>query len=154
MAHIVIIGACISDLSLAYEMCDHARTNDKITVISNNPRLHVVPSTLWVDMNWRNREDIEIEFAPVLKRKLKRNKVNVIAARAKRVNPENNQLELDNGISVEYDFLVVASDPRQEFDEVLGIEANGRTRSICHVDHDMAAEEAWQALVKLLRPGI
>jgi sulfide:quinone oxidoreductase len=43
MAHIVIIGAGIGGLPMAYEMRENARAEDKITVISNNPRFHFVP---------------------------------------------------------------------------------------------------------------
>ena len=67
MAHIVIIGAGIGGLPMAYEMRENARAEDKITVISNNPRFHFVPSNPWVAVNWRTRDDIEMELAPVLK---------------------------------------------------------------------------------------
>ena len=69
MAHIVIIGAGIGGLPMAYEMRAAARPEDKVTVISNNKRFHFVPSNPWVAVNWRKRDDIEIDIAPALARK-------------------------------------------------------------------------------------
>jgi len=129
MAHIVIIGAGIGGLPMAYEMRESARPEDKITVISNDPKFHFVPSNPWIAVNWRTRDDIEMELAPVLKRK----KIDLIAVAAKRVHPEKNQVELDNGQNVDYDFLVIATGPKLAFDEVEGLGPKGHTHSICHV---------------------
>lgn len=144
MAHIVIIGAGIGGLPMAFEMRENARPEDKITVITNNPKFHFVPSNPWVAVNWRTRDDIEMDLEPVLKRK----KVDLIAVGAKRVHPEKNQVELDNGQYVDYDFLVIATGPKLAFDEVEGLGPKGHTHSICHVDHAIEAEKAWQTFVK------
>ena len=58
MAHIVIMGAGIGGLPLAYEMQEKTRKEDKVTVISNSETFHFVPSNPWVGVKWRNREDI------------------------------------------------------------------------------------------------
>ena len=55
MAHIVILGAGIGGMPMAYEMRELARAGDKVTVISNNPKFHFVPSNPWVAVNWRRR---------------------------------------------------------------------------------------------------
>ena len=44
MAHIVILGAGIGGMPMAYEMRELARAGDKVTVISNNPKFPFVPS--------------------------------------------------------------------------------------------------------------
>ena len=69
MAHIVIIGAGIGGMPMAYEMKDLARKEDKVTVISDTPKFHFVPSNPWVAVNWRKRSDIEMEIAPALQRR-------------------------------------------------------------------------------------
>ena len=43
MAHIVIIGAGLGGMTMAYDMRHHARKEDKITVISDRPTFHFVP---------------------------------------------------------------------------------------------------------------
>ena len=63
MAHIVIMGAGIGGVQMAYELRDAAREEDTITVVSNTPTFHFTPSNPWVAVNWRKREDIEVELA-------------------------------------------------------------------------------------------
>ena len=144
MSHIVIMGAGIGGLPMAYEMRENARPEDRITVISNNKNFHFVPSNPWVAVNWRKRDDIEVELAPVLERK----KINFIGVGAKRVHPDKNQVELGDGQVVDYDYLVIATGPKLAFEEVEGLGPNGHTRSICHVDHAVEAEKAWAEFVK------
>jgi len=147
MAHIVILGAGIGGMPMAYEMRALARAQDKITVISNNPKFHFVPSNPWVAVDWRKRDDIEMDIAPVLAKK----KIDFIGVGAKRLHPEKNQIELDDGRTVDYDYLVIATGPRLAFEEVEGLGPQGHTQSICHVDHAVEAEKQWQAFVK--NPG-
>ncbi|MBL8488929.1 MAG: NAD(P)/FAD-dependent oxidoreductase [Rhodocyclaceae bacterium] len=144
MAHIVILGAGIGGMPMAYEMRDLARPEDKVTVISNNPKFHFVPSNPWVAVDWRKRGDIEIDIEPVL---LKR-KIGFVPVGAKRVHPDRNQIELEDGQVIDYDFLVIATGPKLAFDEVEGLGPKGHTQSICHVDHAVTAEQGWQGFVK------
>ena len=61
MAHIVILGAGIGGMPAAYEMQELCGPGDKVTVISDSPRFHFVPSNPWVAVNWRKRKDIEFD---------------------------------------------------------------------------------------------
>lgn len=144
MAHIVILGAGLGGMPMAYEMREQARAGDKVTVISNNPKFHFVPSNPWVAVNWRTRDDIELDIAPALAKK----KIDFIGVGAKRVHPEKNQVELDDGRSIDYDFLIIATGPKLAFDEVEGLGPKGHTQSICHVEHAVEAEQRWQEFVK------
>jgi sulfide:quinone oxidoreductase len=144
MAHIVILGAGIGGMPMAYEMRETARPMDKITVISEDAKFHFVPSNPWVAVSWRTRSEVEMEIGPALARK----KIDFIHARAKRVHPERNQIELQDGREVDYDFLVIATGPKLSFDEVEGLGPNGHTESVCHVSHAVTASERWQAFVK------
>ncbi|MDE1999874.1 MAG: FAD-dependent oxidoreductase, partial [Burkholderiales bacterium] len=104
MAEIVILGAGIGGLPMAFEMKENARSQDRITVISNTPTFHFVPSNPWVAVDWRDRDEIELPIAPILEKK----GVNFIAVGAKRVHPERNVVELTDGREIKYDFLVIA----------------------------------------------
>ena len=70
MAHIVILGAGIGGMPMAFEMRESARAEDRITVISNTPNFHFVPSNPWVAVNSRKRGDIELPIEPILKKKI------------------------------------------------------------------------------------
>ncbi|WP_324779612.1 NAD(P)/FAD-dependent oxidoreductase [Thiobacillus sedimenti] len=144
MAHIVIMGAGIGGMPMAFEMRESARPEDRITVISNTPNFHFVPSNPWVAVKWRTRQDIELPIEPILRRK----NIDFIAVGAKRVHPAENRVELDDGRSVEYDYLIIATGPKLAFDEVEGLGPGGHTQSVCHVDHAVTSSDAWEAFVK------
>ena len=143
MAHIVIIGAGIGGMPMAYEMKDLARKEDKVTVISDTPKFHFVPSNPWVAVNWRKRSDIEMEIAPALQRR----GIAFVNQAAKRVHPEQNRVELADGSMVDYDYLVIATGPKLAFDEVPGLGPNGHTQSVCHVHHAEKAAMDWDKFV-------
>lgn len=147
MAHIVIMGAGIGGMPMAYEMKEQLRAEDSVTVISDNPNFHFVPSNPWVAVNWRTREDIEFPIAPYYDRK----NIKFIPTAAKRLHPENNQVELANGENVAYDFLIIATGPKLAFDEVEGLGPEGNTHSICHVNDAVKAGSAWNQFVQ--NPG-
>jgi sulfide:quinone oxidoreductase len=143
MAHVVIIGAGIGGMPLAYEMREKLGAADRVTVIGNGPNFHFVPSNPWVAVSWRKREDIEFAAAPFLdKRGIAFNPTGV-----KRVHAQRNQVELNDGAMMDYDYLVVATGPKLAFDEVDGLGPNAFTQSICHVDHAARASEQWSRFV-------
>jgi len=102
-----------------------------------------VPSNPWVAVDWRKREEIEVEAGPVLERR----NIDFIPVGAKRLHPERNQLELDDGRVLDYDFVILSTGPKLAFDEIEGLGPNGHTQSICHVDHAVTAEQSWQDFV-------
>lgn len=142
MAHIIILGAGIGGLPMAYEMREQARKDDEITVVSNSPVFHFVPSNPWVAVKWRKREDIVLELEPILKRK----GIGFTSVGATRVHPAENRLDLADGTSLSYDYLVIATGPELAFDEVDGLGPHGGfTQSVCHVDHAVTASDRWEA---------
>ncbi len=143
MAHIVIVGAGLGGMPMAYEMREAARPTDRVTVVANTTRFHFVPSNPWVAVNWRGREEIELEIAPLLQKR----KIDFIHCAVNRVHPAENRLELADGSSVEYDYLVIATGPQLAFDEIEGFGPKGHTQSICHVDHAAEAAVAWEKFV-------
>ncbi|MEO8159296.1 MAG: FAD/NAD(P)-binding oxidoreductase [Betaproteobacteria bacterium] len=148
MAHIVILGAGLGGMPMAYEMKELTRPEDRVTVISNTSTFHFVPSNPWVAVNWRGRADIEFEAAPYLAKK----NIDFIASGARRVRPESNEVELADGRLVHYDYLVIATGPKLAFDEIEGLGPQGYTQSVCHVDHAIAAGKAWEEFVKAPGP--
>ena len=145
MAHIVIIGAGLGGLPMAYEMREAARPQDRITVVAKDPRFHFVPSNPWIAVNWRKREYIVGAPAGVRAN----NHIDFIRGGGRRGEPAANAVELDDGRRLDYDFLVIATGPKLAFDEIPGLGPHGGfTQSICHVDHAVRSEHAWQAFVQ------
>lgn len=144
MAQIVIVGAGIGGLPVAYELKALCRKEDEITVISNSATFQFVPSNPWVGVNWRQRKDITFPIAPYLERK----GIAFIPVGAKRVHPEQNAVELTDGRRIPYDYLVLATGPKLAFDEVEGLGPEGYTHSVCQVDHAVHAGQAWTAFLQ------
>lgn len=143
MAHIVILGAGIGGMPMAYELKPLLGPGDSVTVVSNTKTFHFLPSNPWVAVNWRTRDAIEFEVEPYLKRK----NIAFDGAGAKRIHPERNQVELGDGRMLDYDFLVIATGPKLAFDAIEGLGPNGYTQSVCHVDHAVVAGQAWEKFV-------
>lgn len=140
MAHIVVLGAGLGGAIMAYELREQVRKEDKVTVITKDPMYHFVPSNPWVAVGWRSRKDITVDLAPTMARK----NIDFIPVAAKRLHPGENRVELENGQSVSYDQLVIATGPELAFDEIEGFGPEGHTQSICHIDHAEDARLAFE----------
>lgn len=147
MTNIVVLGAGLGGTLMAYELKAELGAGDTLTVIGQGSHYHFVPSNPWVAAGWRERDEVEIDICATMARK-------GIAYRpegAARLHPEENRVELNDGSSISYDYLVLATGPDLAFDEIPGLGPDGFTQSICHVDH---AEKAFMALEKFIaNPG-
>jgi sulfide:quinone oxidoreductase len=144
VAHIVILGAGIGGMNAAYDMKEHARPGDQVTVVTNHGYFQFTPSNPWLAVNWRTREDITFDIAPYLKKK----GINLITTACKRVHPQENRLELANGDSASYDFLIIATGPKLAFEEIEGAGPEYYTQSVCTVDHAEKAGKVWNDFIK------
>jgi sulfide:quinone oxidoreductase len=147
MARIVILGAGIGGVPMAYEMKETVGKNHDVIVISDSPTFHFVPSNPWVPPKWRTPEELKIKLAPVFKKK----GIEFIQKAASKIDPVNNQVQLEDGSVVAYDFLIIATGPRLAFDEVPGLGPEGYTSSVCHVDHAEVAIKDWEKFME--NPG-
>ncbi len=147
MAHIVVLGAGLGGAIMAYELKEQIRKEDRITVVTKDPTYHFVPSNPWIAVGWRKREEITVDLAPTMAKK----DIAFIPVAAERLHPKENRIQLVNGDSVSYDYLVIATGPELAFDEIEGFGPDGFTQSICHIDH---AEKALELFEKLkANPG-
>lgn len=147
MAHVVVLGAGLGGVIAAYEIKLKLRDEDTITVVSRGDTYHFVPSNPWVAVGWRTRKAIEVKLPPVMKRR----GIEFISVGAKRVDPGANSIELEDGRTIAYDYLVIATGPDLAFDEIPGFGPEAHTQSICHVEHAEHAGEAFEAFCK--NPG-
>ncbi|QOZ52250.1 NAD(P)/FAD-dependent oxidoreductase [Bradyrhizobium sp. CCBAU 53338] len=142
MAEVVVVGAGLSGTLMAYELLPQLKSGDRLTLVAQGAAYHFVPSNPWVAIGWRKRDEIEIDLAEIMKRK----GIRLLTQGAKRVHPAENRIELGDGTSIDYDYLVVATGPELAFDEIPGLGPQGYTQSICHVDHAARAKEAFEIL--------
>ena len=148
MAHIVILGAGIGGLPAAYDMRAALGRAHRVTVVNATDHFQFVPSNPWVGVGWRERRQVTLPLAPCLGRK----GIDLVVGRVTRIDAEASRLELEDGRSVHYDYLVIATGAKLAFDEVPGAGPDGgHTHSICTIDH---AERAWEGYRRLVEePG-
>ncbi len=139
MAHIVVLGAGLGGAIMAYELRDQVRAEDTITVVTKDPKYHFVPSNPWIAVGWRERKDITVDLEPTMKKR----GIKFIPIAAERLHPEENRLELVDGQSISYDYIVIATGPELAFDEIEGLGPDGHTQSVCHIDHAELARVAF-----------
>jgi len=148
MAEIVVLGAGLGGIPAAYELKPLLRGGDRLTVVGQGTRYHFVPSNPWVAVGWRKRGQIEVDLVRIFAKK----GIELAPQGAKRVHPAENRIELNDGSSLHYDYLVVATGPDLAFDEIEGLGPAGRTQSTCHVDHAEAAGAAFARLAETPGP--
>jgi len=141
MSHVVIVGAGIGGVAVAIEVREALKKAHKVSVVSNLDRFQFTPSNPWLAVKWRKPDEITIPLAPVFERK----NIDFIPLGAKRVHPDENRVELENGESVAYDYLVLATGPKLAFEEVPGLGPHGgHTHSICTLQHAEIASKAYE----------
>ena len=69
MVHVVVIGAGIGGMPMAYELREALRSEDTVTVIGNGPDFQFTPSNPWVLVGWRKRKDVTVPVETFLKKK-------------------------------------------------------------------------------------
>nr|MCU0883213.1 FAD-dependent oxidoreductase [Hyphomonadaceae bacterium] len=68
-----------------------------------------------------------------------------------KVMPADNKVLLEDGRTLDYDYLVIATGPDLAFDEIEGLGPHGATSSVCHVDHALKAADQFEAFCR--NPG-
>ncbi|PHP68426.1 pyridine nucleotide-disulfide oxidoreductase [Zhengella mangrovi] len=150
MAHVVVLGAGLGGTIMAYEMKDQLGPNDKLTVVNRGDKYSFVPSNPWVAVGWRKPEEIEVDLVKAFGRR----GIALEPGGAKRVHPAENRIELEDGRSLDYDYLIIATGPELAFDEIEGFGPQNFTQSVCHVDHAAQAAEAVERLKKNPQPVV
>ncbi|MDO9220732.1 MAG: FAD-dependent oxidoreductase [Thiobacillus sp.] len=145
MTHVVILGAGIAGVSAAYALKSKLGPHDEVTVVSDQPYFHFVPSNPWVAMGWRDRSDIAFPIGPYLESR----GIKFIHSAVKRIQPDVIQVDLENGDVLFYDYLLIATGATGMNDDVPGMAEH--THSVIHVDQAEQALAAYREFVR--HPG-
>ncbi len=146
--HIVVLGAGLGGTIAAYEIRQALGKSARVTVLNKGEDYWFVPSNPWVAVGWREPESIRVHLPPVMER----HGIGYNSAGAAKVHPKENRVELLDGSSVDYDYLVIATGPELAFDEIPGFGPNGHTQSICVTAHAKEAHAKFEELCANPRP--
>ncbi|MHB1084020.1 MAG: NAD(P)/FAD-dependent oxidoreductase [Thiobacillus sp.] len=145
MTHVVILGAGIAGVSAAYALKAKLGPNDEVTVVSDKPYFHFVPSNPWIAMGWRERADIAFPIGPHLESR----GIKFIHSGVKHIQPDTIQVDLENGDVLFYDYLLIATGAAGDADAVPGMAQY--TQSVMHIDEAERAQAAYREFVR--HPG-
>jgi sulfide:quinone oxidoreductase len=147
MTDIIVLGAGIGGMPMAFEARQKLGDGAKITVVSNCDYFQFVPSNPWVALGSRKAEQVKIALPGLLAKF----DIGFNSKGARHVLPDENCIELQDGSKLSYDYLVIATGPELAFDEIDGLGPERNSISVCHVDHAVAAEVKWREFCK--NPG-
>ncbi|MFN2204095.1 MAG: NAD(P)/FAD-dependent oxidoreductase [Caldilineaceae bacterium] len=148
MSHIVVVGAGIGGMSAAFDLRAELNNRHEVTVIGDKKVFEFTPSNPWVAVGWRNRKATTVDVGSALAKK----GIKFIESPVAKIDAEGNSLSLENGESVNYDYLVITTGPKLAFDEIPGLgPQNGYTQSVCTLTHAEESFENFNALAE--NPG-
>ncbi len=145
MARIIVMGAGIGGISQVYELRRELGSQHQVVLIGDSDRFEFTPSNPWVAVGWRKQSQITVN----LEETMQKHGIEFHAQGVKRVHPANNRLELSDGTSMSYDYLVIATGPKLAFEEVEGLgPENGYTQSVCKTGHAGTSFVDFEKLLK------
>ena len=144
MAHIVVMGAGTGGMPCAYELRDKLGREHKVTLVNAAEAFQFVPSNPWIAVGWRTAEDTTFPIRPYVEKR----GLEFVAKAVSKIDPEANTLTMQDGSTITYDYLVIATGPKLAFEEVEGAgPEGGHTQSVCTVQHAETAYRAYQQLL-------
>ena len=148
MAKIIIMGAGIGGISQAYELRKALGKAHDLVLIGDSERFEFTPSNPWVAVGWRKQGQITVDLPDLMAKY----GIGFHSQGVSRLHPADNRLELNDGTSLHYDYLVIATGPKLAFDEVDGLgPETGFTQSICKTGHAETSFANFEELAK--NPG-
>jgi sulfide:quinone oxidoreductase len=120
---VVVLGANFGGLTAALSLKKDLQKDVEVTVISDRDYFLFNPSLIWLPFGKRDEGDVTFKVAPTFERA----GVHFINTAAQEIKPELHQIQLANGESISYDYLVIATGTRNKPEHVPGLFENTST---------------------------
>ena len=142
--HIVVVGGSFAGMTAAIEIKKRLGDRHDVSVLSKSADFLFMPSLIWVPFGRRKRDDITFALEPVFNSK----GVAFDNVEVTRFDLRNRTIHDSSGRQTHYDYLVIATGPKLDYDDVKGLGPNGYTQSIFSWDAAERAREAFEAFVR------
>jgi sulfide:quinone oxidoreductase len=147
MAQIVVIGAGLGGLPVAYELRHLLPRSHQITLISNQLNFTFVPSLPWVGLGLRSLNSIQLELAKIVPQ----HGIELVCDAVTAIDPKSKQIMLKDQ-TLRYDYVVIATGPELALDTLPGLGPEvGYTQSVCNPHHAKLACAVWEQFLQ--NPG-
>ncbi len=120
---VVVLGANFGGLTAALSLKKELKSDVEVTVVSDRDYFLFNPSLIWLPFGKRDEGDVTFKVGPTFDK----GGVHFINSAAKEIKPDLKQVELVNGASVDYDYLVIATGTRNKPELVEGLFENTST---------------------------
>ncbi len=149
MSEVIIVGASYAGLSAAMELRSRLPGGHQVTVVSANETFIFYPSLIWVVQGEREIGEISFPIRPVLEKA----GISFIPARLETIDPSERQIGLDDGQSLSFDRLLIATGGEWEWETVPGLRPRpeGQTISMLSPRAALETRAHWETL--LADPG-
>ncbi len=140
--HVVIIGTSFAGYTAAIELRRHLPAEHRVTVVAPSPRFVFIPSLIWVPFGIRTADDVCFDVRPIYEK----NGIEFVQTRAEGFDLEGNKVHTSQG-DIHYDYLLIATGPKVDFDMLPGLGPKKNSWSICTLEHALETKEAWERLL-------
>lgn len=142
---IVIVGTNFAGYTAALELRELVGDNHEIWVVANTDRFLFFPSLIWYPFGLREEQDISFDVRPIYESHgitFKKAEVTAFA-------PERNQVLLQEGDPISYDYLIIGTGPKVDYDYIPGLREH--SHSIVGLGPAERARQGWKKF--LAEPG-
>lgn len=147
MKTILVLGGNFGGMTSAFELKRKLGKEARIVVVSRQREFVYIPSLIWVPFGRRKLSDITFDAESTFRK----GGIGFIHGEATQVSPEKNQVTLADGSVLDYDFLVVATGAKLDWEAVPGLGPKGHSHSIFTPPD---AEQTYRAFQRYLEnPG-
>lgn len=144
MAKIIVMGAGIGGISQVYELRKELGKEHNVVLVGDSDRFEFTPSNPWVAVGWRKQNQVTVDLPDTMRK----HGIEFHGVGAKRLHPQDNRVDLNDGTTIDYDYLVIATGPKLAFDEVEGLGPDeGYTQSVCKTGHAATSFVDFEKLV-------
>lgn len=148
MANVVVIGGGLGGLPTAYELRHYLPKEHTVTLISDKAEFTFIPGLIRVALNLNSLDHIQLNLSQLTQR----HGIKWVLGKVTALNPNTQQITVEDGQKIYYDYLAIAVGSSLAFDEIPGLGPHGGyTQSVCTPEHALEAKSAW--LEFLENPG-
>lgn len=148
MAHVVVIGAGLGGLPVAYELRKLLPPEHQVTLISDQPKFTFIPGLVRVGLGIDPLDHFQLDLEPLAQR----HHVALVTSKVTALDPQARRITLETGETLDYDYVAIATGPSFDFKAIPGLGPHGGyTHSICSPSHALGTRDAW--LQFLENPG-
>lgn len=143
--HIVIVGTNFGGYTAALELKELIGENHDITVAANTHNFIFFPSLIWYPFGIRDEKDITFDVRPTYEQ----HNIKFVEREVSHFDLEKNLIHTKTGDPISYDYVIIATGPKVDYDYIPGLRENAH--SIVGVKVAQRTREAWNNY--LANPG-